>query len=111
MDAGQIEVMDDAVAEVLRQKTFAERIHLASNCHRILCLLVRRRHPEWDASRVSRSVLRRARSREFPLRIEDILTLCEREAGRELAAQWAEELGFKEMWDLDFVQRKIAVIA
>ena len=40
--------------------------------------------------------------------IEDILIFSAKKTGRARAAQWAEELGFKEIWDLEFVQKRLA---
>jgi hypothetical protein len=108
LDFSHIPVPDDAMVAIMRRKTTIERYQLASNCRRMLCLLIHSQHPDWDEGRVSRSVQRRAKSGEFPLWIEDILTFCAQEAGRERAAQWAEELGFKEIWDLEFVQKRLA---
>ncbi len=107
-DFSHIPVPDDAMVAIMRRKTTIERFQMASNCRRMLCLLIHSRHPDWDEGRVSRSVQRRAKSGEFPLWIEDILTFCAKKAGRERAAQWAEDLGFKEIWDLEFVQKRLA---
>ena len=108
LDFSHIPVPDDAMVAIMRRKTTIERFQMAFNCRRMLCLLVQSQHPDWDEGRVSRSVQRRARSGECPLWIEDILIFCAKEAGRERAAQWAEELGFKEIWDMDFVQKRLA---
>jgi hypothetical protein len=63
LDAGQIEVVDEAVAEILRQKTPAERIALASEMHRTARLLITARlqeqHPEWTDEAIAREVARR----------------------------------------------------
>ena len=63
LDDGQIEVLDDAVAEVLRRKTPAERVAMISDCHRTMRLLIeghlRTRHPAWDKARISAEVARR----------------------------------------------------
>lgn len=66
LDPGQIEVVDEAVAEVLRRMTPAERIALASDAHRTARALiegqVRSQHPEWDDEQVRReTVLRLSR--------------------------------------------------
>jgi hypothetical protein len=108
MDFSHIPVPDDAMAAIMRRKTPMECIQGASNCRRMLCLLVHSQHPDWDEGRVSRSVFRCARSGEFPLWLEDILIFCAKKAGREQTARWAEELGFKEIWDLEFVQKRLA---
>jgi len=108
LDFSHISVTDDAIIAIMRRKAPMERIQMASNCWRMLCLLIHSQHPGWDEGRVSRSVLRRARSGEFPLWIEDILTYCSQKAGRGRAARWAEELGFKEIWETEFVQKRLA---
>jgi hypothetical protein len=63
LDDGQIEVVDDAMAEVLRRKTMAERVMMVSGMHRTARLLleaqVRRNHPDWDDKRVMAEVARR----------------------------------------------------
>ena len=63
LDNGQIEVVDDAVAEVLRRKTPAERVAMIGACNRTMRLLLeghfRRCHPEWDDRRIAAAVARR----------------------------------------------------
>jgi hypothetical protein len=63
LDAGQIEVVDEAVAAVLRQKTPAERIALAAAAHRTARELIAARlgadHPEWTAAQLQAEVARR----------------------------------------------------
>jgi hypothetical protein len=63
LDDGQIEVVDDAVAEVLRRKTPAERVAMISACNRTMRIVVegalRHQHPDWDAGRISAEVPRR----------------------------------------------------
>jgi len=63
LDAGQIEVVDDAVAEVLRQKTPAEKVAMIAAANRTMRLLlegrIREQHPEWDAAIVQREISRR----------------------------------------------------
>ena len=63
LDPGQIEVVDDAVVEVLRTKTPAERIAMALAANRTLRLVIeggiRTQHPDWDDARVSAEVARR----------------------------------------------------
>lgn len=62
-DPGEIEVVDDVLAEVLKRKTTWERIQMVFAADRTARLLlegsVRTRHPEWDDARVAREVLRR----------------------------------------------------
>jgi hypothetical protein len=63
LDRGQIEVVDDATAEVLRKKTPAERVAMISSCHQTMRLMLegylRTQHPDWDDSRVLADVARR----------------------------------------------------
>ena len=63
LDDGQIEVVDDRLAEVLRRKTPAERVAMVSAAHRTARLLIeghlRTRNPDWDDARVSAEVARR----------------------------------------------------
>ena len=63
LDDGQIEVVDDRMAEVLRRKTPAERVAMVSAAHRTARLLIegrlRTRHPDWNDARVSDEVARR----------------------------------------------------
>lgn len=63
LDDGQIEVVDDAVAEILRRKTPAERVAMVFACNRTMRLLIkghlRTRHSDWDDTRISKEVARR----------------------------------------------------
>lgn len=63
LDRGQIEVVDDALVAVLRQKTGAERLAIANgmfvSARRMLTCHLHAEHPEWDAQRVSREVAKR----------------------------------------------------
>lgn len=63
LDDGQIEVVDEAVAAILRQKTPAERVAMTVACHRtmrkILEAAVRTRHPDWDEAHVHKEIARR----------------------------------------------------
>lgn len=63
LDPGQIEVVDDAVADVLRPKTPAERLAMAFACNRTMRLIiegqVRTRHPDWRDAAVAAEVARR----------------------------------------------------
>jgi hypothetical protein len=63
LDAGQIEVVDEDVAAVLRKKTPAERIALAAAAHRMARALlagqIRARHADWTDEQVQREVARR----------------------------------------------------
>lgn len=63
LDPGQIEVMDDAMVEVLRRKEPWERIAIGfgmwSSARRMLTSILSARHPEWSEEQVRREVVRR----------------------------------------------------
>lgn len=63
LDRGQIEVVDDDMAVVLRRKTPAERISIADNlwtsAHDMLMSLIGKAYPEWDIERIKKEVARR----------------------------------------------------
>jgi hypothetical protein len=63
LDAGQIEVVDDVMAEVLRKKHPAERIQIGfniwSSAHRMLMAHIKKTHPDWDNNTVEQEVARR----------------------------------------------------
>jgi len=63
LDDGQIEVVDPALAEVLRRKTTAERIAMVSSAHTMARLRIeahlRTRYPDWPDDRIAREVTRR----------------------------------------------------
>ncbi len=63
LDRGQIEVVDDQMAAVLRQKTGAERLQIANglfvSMRRILISLLGHDHPDWNEQRLQREVSRR----------------------------------------------------
>ncbi len=63
LDDGQIEVVDDAVADVLRRKTPAERVALVSEAWKFARLWVRAavasQHPDWGESAVQHEINRR----------------------------------------------------
>jgi hypothetical protein len=58
-----IELLDEAVVEVLRRKTPAERVAMVFDAERTMRLVLeahlRWRHPEWDAQQVAREIARR----------------------------------------------------
>jgi len=62
LDAGQIEILDEDLARVLRAKTRAQRVAMIGEAHRIarrmLEAQVRRRQPELDDAAVARDVAR-----------------------------------------------------
>lgn len=63
LDAGQIEVVDDAVAEVLRRHTLTQRVAMVLAANRTMRLIIEGRlrtsHPDWDDRRIAGEVARR----------------------------------------------------
>lgn len=63
LDPGQIEVMDDRMAEILRQKTGAERLAIANGMYasarRMLISHLRTAHPDWSDEQVMHEAARR----------------------------------------------------
>jgi hypothetical protein len=63
LDPGQIEVVDDAVAEALRRKTPGQRMLMVSAgwtfARRWIAAAVRSQHPDWDQRQVDDEVKRR----------------------------------------------------
>lgn len=62
-----VELLDDAIVEVLRRKTPAERVAMVFDAEQTMRLVLeahlRSGHPNWDAEQVAREIARR-RSRE-----------------------------------------------
>ncbi len=63
LDPGQIEVVDDEMAAILRHKTGAERLAIASgmfaSARRMLLSHLRATHPEWSQQQILREAARR----------------------------------------------------
>jgi hypothetical protein len=63
LDRGQIEVLDEAMAEILRQKTPAERIKIGFNmwvsAHKMLTFHLKTTHPNWNIENIQKEVARR----------------------------------------------------
>jgi hypothetical protein len=63
MNVESIEVIDDDMARVLRAKTGAERLHIASGMYasarRMLLASLAAAHPDWDPQRVIKETARR----------------------------------------------------
>ena len=63
LDHGQIEVIDDAMVEVLRKKSPAERVEMINAAHRtarrLLSAGIRHQYPDWDDHQVEVEVRRR----------------------------------------------------
>jgi len=62
-DHGPIEVLDDAMATVLRAKTPAEKIAMIAAAHRTVRLLaaasVRYQHPDWTEEQIQAAAVKR----------------------------------------------------
>ncbi len=60
---GQLEVVDDVMCEILRQKSPLERLNIAfglwSSARKQLFNYMRSLHPDWDEKRISSEVIRR----------------------------------------------------
>ena len=65
LDKGQIEVVDDAVADVLRRMTSGQRVEAALAANRLVRLrlqgYLRSLHPDWDGERIQAEIARRMR--------------------------------------------------
>ncbi|MDP3041074.1 MAG: hypothetical protein Q8O18_14560 [Deltaproteobacteria bacterium] len=63
LDPGQIEVVDDNMVEVLRQKTPAERIKIGftlwTSARGMLMAYLKSSHPEWSIEMIEKEVARR----------------------------------------------------
>ena len=63
LDPGQIEVVDDALAEVLRRKTVTERVAMVLDANRTMRLRMeghlRTRYPDWTDQEIMAEVARR----------------------------------------------------
>lgn len=64
---GRIELLDEAMVDVLRRKTPAERVAMVFDAEHTLRLLLEaqlgRRHPDWNAEQIGKEIARR-RNRE-----------------------------------------------
>ena len=58
-----VEVMDDAMADILRQKTEVERLQMAGRCWQSARAILRgailTQHPDWNTDQVNREIARR----------------------------------------------------
>src|SRR5688572_7114620 len=63
VDPRNIEVIDDELAQVLRDKTPAERVEMIGAANRTARLLaaagIRYNHPDWDEAQIQAEVIRR----------------------------------------------------
>ena len=63
LDVSRMEVPDDAVVEVLRRLTPAERLAIANrmwvSARQVVEFVVRRDHPNWNGEQVQQEIVRR----------------------------------------------------
>ena len=63
LDKGQIEAVDDLMADILRGKTAAERIRIGFDLwistRKMLLVHLRKTHPDWTAEKIEHEVARR----------------------------------------------------
>jgi hypothetical protein len=63
LDPGQIEVVDDTMAEILRRKTPAERIRIGfalwTSARHMLMTHLKKAHPDWNNGKVEKEVAKR----------------------------------------------------
>ena len=63
LDPRQVEVLDDAMADLLRQKRPQDRLRIGFelwiSAHKMLMTHIRLSHPDWDEKAVEREVARR----------------------------------------------------
>ncbi len=63
LDKQQIEVLDDEMAQVLRLKTGAERLQIASemfsSARQMIINMLRSQHPDWDEQKINTQAARR----------------------------------------------------
>ena len=63
LDRGQIEVVDEPLAEVLRRKTGAERLAIANDlfvsARRMIQGFLRSQHPDWSEQTINQEAARR----------------------------------------------------
>ena len=63
LDAGQIEVVDDELASVLRRKTPAQRLEMMFSANRMIRKMleatIAQKHPDWSDRQILREVARR----------------------------------------------------
>lgn len=63
LDPGQIEVIDDTLAEVLRRKTPSERIKIGfdlwTSARDMLMVYLKKTHSEWSIEMIEKEVARR----------------------------------------------------
>lgn len=71
IDVRRIEVLDDAIIEVLKQKTPAERLAMVFAANRTMRLRLeghlRTRHPDWNPEQIQAEIARRMLGGTTPL--------------------------------------------
>ena len=81
LDPRRIEVLDDAMVEVLRAKTGAERQRIANEMFRMAQRMIRSslraRHPDWDEERLPRETARRISHGDISISLERAIQACE----------------------------------
>lgn len=70
LDPGQIEVIDDASAQIYASKSPAERLRIASGMWRsakkLITASVKSQYPHWSDQEISREVIRRLSEGDVP---------------------------------------------
>lgn len=63
LDRGQIEVIEDIIADILSRKTHAERIKIGcdmwESAHKMLTVHLSKTHLDWTEERIQQEVIRR----------------------------------------------------
>jgi len=63
LDRGQIEVVDDTVAEILKKKTGLERLKMVWDSWNFFCqgieAYLKNIHPEWTHEQIQKEIVRR----------------------------------------------------
>lgn len=63
LDHGQIEVIDDEMAEILKQKKPAERIGIGFNLWvssvKMLSIYLKKKYPDWTEAQIKKELARR----------------------------------------------------
>ncbi len=63
LDMGQIEVVDDEIARILRTMTGAQRLRIANDMfvsvRKAIATMLRSEHPDWDETAIMKETARR----------------------------------------------------
>ncbi|NLX12695.1 MAG: hypothetical protein GXY44_03450 [Phycisphaerales bacterium] len=121
LDRGQIEVVDDAMAQVLRLKSGPERLSMADKLfgfvRTLLVNRLRSDHPDWDEQRIREETAHRLshgaiedvivkkmdfyRDGDSEKHLRDIagvLKISGEQVDREYISEWAARLGLESIW-------------